>query len=326
MPTDLVTFGDIRDAAIAHVKGDPDDAATVSYFGQQINIRYRTICSRKKWKFLRITNRSLVLPQKYTTGTITVANGSRTVTGTGTNWINDYQNWWIKPQGSDNSYRVITVQGTTDLRIASPLVESTITNGSYTLYQSELALFPDLEDVDDVRIDGKPWVISPVGPSEINILKQRFPAREGAPVKYTIEGKGFYGGVLLQNFVLGYDFLGKGKTKAISFWPHIPDDDYTIQIPYKIKVTALEDDVDEPLIPIEHRQILYYFVLSDWYFRDRQDQTGKYYESLAKDELRELETKYLDTDDILHFKGPDFKKYHHSYLMRHSRYYFDREG
>lgn len=325
MANELNTLADIRNAAINRVKGDAGDDATVNFFNEAINTRYRTICSRKKWKFLRVTNRSLKLPIKYTTGTITISNGSRSVTGTGTAWTSDMRHRWIKPSSTDNSYRVVQVVSATSLIIASPLVESTITNGQYKLYQSELALFPDLEDIDDIRIDGKPWLIEPVGPSEVSRLRQKHADREGAPFKYTIEGQSVYPGVLMQSFVMGYDFLGSGLTKAISLFPHIPDQDYTIHIPYKRKVSVLADS-DEPLIPIEHRHVLLYFAMSDWYMKDRQDQTGKYYEALGKDELREMETKFLDTDDYLEFKAESFNKYSHSYLMRHSQYYFDREG
>ena len=326
MGNELQTFGDIRNAAIARVKGDSADTPTVDFFSESINTRYRTICSRKKWKFLRVTNRSLRLPIRYNTGTIAWTNGQRTITGTGTVWTGDHRHWWIKPNSTNNSYRVITVTSATSVTVDSPIVEATATGQGYQLYQSELALFPDLEDVDDIRIDGRPWLVRPVGPTEINSLRQKYSNREGAPEVYTIEGESVFSGTLLAQFILGYDFLGTGLSRAIHFWPQIPDANYTIHIPYKRRVSTLSLAADIPLIPIEHRHVLLYFALSDWYMKDRQDQTGRYYESLAKDELREMETKYLDTDDVLQFNAPNPNKYHHSYLLRHSEYYFDREG
>jgi len=326
MANELVTFSDIRSSAIARVKGDSTDTPTLNFFNEVINTRYRQICSRKKWKFLRVTNRSLVLHNRYTTGTVTIANGSRNVTGIGTAWTSTHRRWWLKPNSTDNAYRVIQVNSATSITLDSQLVETTITAGQYQLYQSELALFPDVEDVDDIRIDGIPWRIEPRGPSELNILRQKYPSRTGAPRIYTIEGQAFYPGIIMQNFIFGYDFFGEGLSKAIHFWPQIPDEDFNIHLIYKRTVDTLEADADEPLIPIEHRHILLYFALSDWYMKDRQDQTGAYYEGLAKDELRELESKYLDTDDVLEFRGPDFKNYSDSYLLRHSQYYFDRSG
>ena len=324
--TELKTFGNIRDAAIARVKGDAGDTVTVDFFTESINPRYRNICSRKKWKFLRVTNRSIRLPIRYTTGTITITNGSRTITGALTVWTANHRHWWIRPAGTDNSYRVIAVTSATSLTIDSEIVETTAAAITYTLYQSDLALFPDCEDVDDIRIDGTPWQIRPKGPSELNGLRQFYPTKDGRPQFYSIEGQSVWPGTNLGAFILGYDFLGTGLTKGIHFWPQIPDANYTVHIPYKRIVDPLSLTTDEPLIPKDHRHILLWFSLADWYMKDRQDQTGRYYESLAKDELRELETKFLDSDDVLEFQAPDDRQFSPSYLRRHSQYYFDREG
>jgi hypothetical protein len=322
---DLVTFEDLYLAALRRVKGDSADAATLAVMKESISTRYRTICSRKKWKWLRVTDRSLKLNAAYTTGTISIANGSRTVTGLGTAWASTHRNWWLLPEGTDTSYRVIAVGSATSLTIASPLVESAIVAKTYKLYEGEIALFPNCEDIDDLRIDGG-RVIEPRGPAEIGRLRRQYPTRTGAPELYSIEGRSVFSGPILADFVLGYDYLGSGLTKAMTFFPHIPDDDYTIQVAFKQKAPSLIAASDEPLLPIEHRHILLYYSLADWYMKDRQDATGRYYEGLASSELKEMAIKYLDTDDVLTFEIPDMGSASHSYLMRTSQSYFDTEG
>jgi hypothetical protein len=322
---DLATFEDLYLAAIRRAKGDEEDAATLAVMKESISTRYRTICSRKKWKWLRVTDRSLKLNAPYTTGTISIANGSRTVTGVLTAWTSAHRNWWILPTGSNTSYRVVAVGSATSLSLASPLVEDAITDSTYKLYQGEIALFPNCEDVDDIRIDGGKK-IEPRGPAEIGRLRRAYPTLSGPPELYSIEGKALFSGPILADFILGYDFLGSGLTTAMSFFPHIPDDDYTLQIAYKQKAPSLNAATDEPLLPIEHRHILLYYALADWYMKDRQDTTGRYYESLAASELKEMETKYLDTDDVLQMGLPDMGNLSHSYLMRTSQRYFDTEG
>lgn len=322
---DLINFEDIYTAALRRVKGDSNDTETINKIREIINTRYRQICSKKKWRFLRVTNRSLVLPIKYTTGTISITSGSRTVTGVGTTWTQTHRNWWIKPNGVDRSYRVITVLSTTQLIIAAPHTSATITGAGYKLYQSELALFPDLEDIDDVRIEGRTTSIKPVGAAVINQLRQRFHDREGRPDYYTIEGQALFEGPVLGQFILGYDFLGQGNTRAISFFPHIPDQNYTIQIPYKRSVSTLVNATDISLIPIEHRSVLLNYALSDWY-ASNDSQMAAYYQRLGDADLNEMTSRYLDTDDIIRLKPAPTRQYPHSYLLHHSSTYFDTEG
>lgn len=321
---DLITFEDLYTALIVRVKADPEDAETLTKVKEIINTRYRKICSRKKWRFLRQTDRSLTLPKKITTGTVSLTAGSRVVTGTGTNFLGSNRGWFLKPVGQDNAYRVVSVSSTTSLLLASPHTGADITAGAYKLYQAELALFPDLEDIDDVRIDGFVTPIRPTGAGQISMWRQRFPDMEGRPKYYTIEGQATFEGPILSEFVLGYDFLGSGTVRAISFFPSIPDRDYTLHVPYKLKVPTLVSPSEEPLIPINHRQCLLHYALSDWYASNDSQMAG-YYQRLADIDFNDLMSKFLDTDDVLRFTPRETRHYSHNYLMRHSSQYFDTE-
>lgn len=323
---DLQTFDDIIQAILRRVKGDSEDSLTTDKVKEFINTRYRKISSMKKWKWLRVTDRSLRLLKFVSTGTATFTSGSRQVVGVGTPWSGSNRNWWIKPDGVPDAYRVITVLSATQLVMSSPFVGQTLAGAGYKLFQSELALFPNLEDIDDVRIDGKPWRMEPKGPAVINRLRMRYPDFSGTARLYTIDGQALFEGPILQDFVLGYDFLGQGLTKAISLFPHIPDKDYTIQIPYKRTIDPLVNDTDEPLIPIEHRNVLLNLTLADWYSTNREDNTAAYYERLGNEGIKEMEARYLDTDDIIFFRTKTRQRYPHSRLIRHSQVYFDTEG
>lgn len=321
---ELETFKDIYTAIARVVKGDLEDLKTLEKIKELINTTYEQIASNKKWKWRRLINRSLFIRKPYTTGTISILNLDRAVTGVGTNWTADYVGWFIKPAGSDQSYRIVGFDNPTSLTISSQYTAPTLTNSTYTLYQSEVALFPDLDDIDDLRLDDGSPVVRPHGPSVINALRQRFPGMTGRPKIYSIEGTQNFCGPLLKDFVLGYDFLGAGQTKAMSYFPHIPDRDYTIHAPYIVEVPRLERDTDTPLIPREYRYILKFGVLAEWYSGDRQDNTGGYYRALFNAHLKEFQNKYMDTDDVFRLRPYPTQLYPESYLKKHSSSYFDQ--
>lgn len=320
---DLVNFEDIFSAVARQVKGDTADTETLNKIKESINRRYREIASRKKWKWLIENRRALRLRQRYNTGTISLTNGQRIITGVGTTFTATHRRWWIKPTGDNPSYRVIAVPSATSILINTEHTEATLTGAAYTLYQSEVALPPDLEDIDDVRIDGQTYSVEPRGPAFLNMLKQRYSTMTGKPKYYSIDDQMYFSSPPLGQFILGFDFLGEVLTKAMSVFPHIPDQDYTIHLRYKRKITALVANADIPLIPEEHRHVLFDYVMSDWYFANRQDTTGRYYQGLGDKVMEEMEARYLDTDDYLQFKPMKTRSHSDRYLQRHSESYFD---
>ena len=320
---DLVTFEDLYVNSLRRVKGDPEDSESLQKIKEMLNTRYRKICSRKKWKFLRV-DRSFKLPKKYTTGTVTFTSGSRVVNGTGTAWDSSHEGSWLIVNGSMISYRIISVISATQVIVSSENSENTFTLVQYRIYKAEMALWPNLEDIDDIRIDGNPRSCQPTGPAMINQYRQRFPGREGKPRWYTIDGKKKYYGPVLGMFLLGYDFLGSTLQKAISFFPAIQDKDYTIQVYYKLRLTAMVAPTDEPLIPIEHRSVLMFYVLSDWY-ASSDNQMAAYYEKLGDKEFADMMSHYLDTDDCIRFRPRPSMTRANTWLSTHSSNYFDTE-
>ena len=92
-----------------------------------------------------------MLPQVYTTGTMTFVAGSRIVNGVGTAWNSSFIGAWFLPQGSNISYRVVGVFSPTQLMVNTGNSENTFTLQQYYLYHGEMGLFPNLEDIDDKK-------------------------------------------------------------------------------------------------------------------------------------------------------------------------------
>jgi hypothetical protein len=94
----------------------------------------------------------------YTTGTVTVTNDSRTVTGSGTVWdIDDHTRRVFNVNGTNESYTVETVDSSTQVTLDRVYERATAAAQNYTmvgLYQN-INLFPIPDDVYEIELRGQ---------------------------------------------------------------------------------------------------------------------------------------------------------------------------
>lgn len=324
---DLITFGDIQNYIFTMVKGNPDDQETLNKVRSAINVYQRKICAKKRWTFLQETDRSFTLPQAINQGTISLTQFSNKVIGTGTAFTSEMVNWFIQPTNQPTNQRIKSVNvATQTIWLDSAWVGQTTPTSSFWLYIGQYPLWPNTDDILNVRLDGKPWKIKPIGPRRLSSLKQRQPTRQGPPRLYTIEGfTNFYGGIL-GNFILGYDFLGITKTKCVSFWPSIPDKYYTIHLDYKRIIQPLVNIQDIPVIPVEHRIMLALYGMAIWYLSNKDTDSATQHFNMATDEFNSMAAIYVDTNDSMELKPTGVGGRQSSdWLSHHSSQYFDTE-
>lgn len=96
--------------------------------------------------------------EDYSTGTVAVTNGSKTVTGTGTSWVTSFlpaagstinESIWVRlpyPQGDGDWYQVSTIDSATQLTLVQPYQGITTTGAAYTMGQVPL-LLEDFQDL-----------------------------------------------------------------------------------------------------------------------------------------------------------------------------------
>lgn len=96
--------------------------------------------------------------EDYSTGTVTVTNGSQAVTGSGTSWLTPFLpsagstsnlNLWIKfnaPQGDGNWYQLSRIDSATAITLLQPYQGTTSANVTFTIGQMPL-LLEDFQDL-----------------------------------------------------------------------------------------------------------------------------------------------------------------------------------
>src|SRR3990167_1564596 len=238
----------------------------------------------------------LITQPDYTTGTVTITQGSTTLTGASTAWTtanafgvaNARAGGKVKIGSVTDVYEVSTVGGATSITLASRFTGSDVSAGSYTYFEDDYALASDFFRPVDWRVFSTD--------RDINILQQReFYARftrnstTGKPKFATLVDKPFSGNTT--------------RVQRVRFAPS-PDDAYSV--PYRYVTsnlavsstgtpqTQLPADADEPIIPLRYRHILLYHALYHWLLYRKDDTRA----ASAKAEYDQLKSN-IDADSGL---------------------------
>jgi hypothetical protein len=107
--------------------------------------RYQVALDRSEWSFLR-KDVTFVTTPPYTTGTISAAQGSTTVTGSGTDWISSIVGGYLLVPDSQ-PLRIVSVSSSTSLDLEAPWPSVSLTDSPYTIVFPTVSLPSDCRTV-----------------------------------------------------------------------------------------------------------------------------------------------------------------------------------
>jgi hypothetical protein len=210
-----------------------------------LNNRYARVTSSKHWDWLN-GSVDFELFEPYQTGTVSLTQGSESVTGVGTafnvNVIPDN-----KLVVGDYVNLITTVNSATGLTLESAFAGVDQSAASYQIIKSIYRLPGDLEHLKSLSIDryGK---LVPIGIQDMRRKQNADPGLTGVPRYYTELFRRPADGV-----------------RTMEIFP-APDERMNAHLDYNIQIIKLQDDVSSyPLIPDRHRVVLYYGALADMY-------------------------------------------------------------
>ena len=214
----------------------------------------------------------LVTQPEYTTGTLSVDQGSTTLTGSSTLWTtsnafgvaNMRAGGKIVIDGGVEVYEIASVSGDTAAVLTATYIKSDASAVSYSYFEDEYALdsdflrpvsFNSFDINDEVSLIGR------------NDFRNRYPRNKttGKPMVATIVDRAFSGDTT--------------PVRKVKFWKP-PDEAYLFRYPFitnKLAVSSsgtaqvsLSADADEPIVPLGYRHAIFYHALARWY-RDKRD-------------------------------------------------------
>jgi hypothetical protein len=150
---------------------------------QAIQARYATILDAHPWKALD-KQATIQTVGVYATGTVSVTNGSASITGTTTAWTQSQSGLSVRV-GSDSQFYTFTYTGATAGTLDRPYEGTTDATAPYYLFQSVYALPSDLKILLEVNNLRGNFPLRPYTQAELNLL---FPARTdvGEPFIYSM--------------------------------------------------------------------------------------------------------------------------------------------
>lgn len=115
-------------------------------FPRKINDAYKEIARAYDWEHLRRSGELETIPN-YTTGTVSVTNGSFTVNGSGTVWTSAMEGRYFQSQGGTVWYRISKVQSNTQLTLLSPYLDLTASAQTYSIWKRFYYLYSEVHRI-----------------------------------------------------------------------------------------------------------------------------------------------------------------------------------
>lgn len=266
-------FSDLYTGLLNAVRADTGQTATVDQAKRYINIALQDMHIGFGEKFPWAERHATLITQpEYTTGTVTITQGSTTLTGSGTAWntnnvfgvANARAGGKIRINNGTEVYEVSAVGSDTSITLTSRFTQADVAAVSYTYFEDEYSLASDfLRPIDQQQFSDN----IPID------LIDRLQFRR-AYVRNYITGKPVVA------TIVDRDFSGStSPVRKIRF--HKPPD-VAYSIPYNYVTsdfavtssgttsTTLTNDTDEPIVPFRYRHAILFHALYHWY-RDRKD-------------------------------------------------------
>lgn len=126
-----MNLSDLVSRVYACTDRNPNTTAYRSQVVNWLNDAYLRLCAQERWLFMQSKTTFNVYPS-YTTGSVTVVNGSRQVVGAGTSWFSDMDgHYFVGPDGRE--YVIGSVGSTTVLYLTSDYQGTSGANQTYTI-------------------------------------------------------------------------------------------------------------------------------------------------------------------------------------------------
>lgn len=239
------TFSNLYTSILQDFK-EQTSSSMVTLAKRWINEAQEQVIVRKKRDYLNKTYHFQLQGAKNISCSVT--NGSTTVTNTGTVTLpaitTDY--FAFKVDGYEEVYPVASYTAST-VTLASAYTGDTNTAASGTMFQTGIDIGADIRSIHKVYHERNNQIlVMSKGPEDFKDLVQRDPSYTGFAQMWTLQGYS-------EQSVVSAD-----NKRKLFVYPYA-EEDYTLHVDANIFIPNLTDDTDEPVIPLQYRQILYWY-------------------------------------------------------------------
>lgn len=271
--TQPATFSDLYNDLMSRARVDANQSINSQSAKKLINTALFDMHLGNGEKFAWCERNARLLTQApYSTGTVTISQGSASLTGSGTAW-NTVNAFGVKNlraggrivlPGDDTVYEVDSVSSDTTLTLTDAFRGESLSAETYSYFEDEYALASDfLRPLDKARFDAR---------GEIEIMDRREFRR-----RFTVYSAP---GIVVAAAIFDAPFSGStSPRRRVRFFRPPSESRY---IPYAyvtanlavssagVEQTQLVEDSDEPIVPLYARHLIVLKALEHWY-RDKKN-------------------------------------------------------
>jgi hypothetical protein len=282
-------FADIVDSVMEELKFDSSDSTEETRIKRDINMVYLDeVVPFKRWKWL--TGEVLKEHKPYLgVSTVSVTPDSTTITFAVAPSTSK-TGYWFATDTHNEIYKISAhTAGATSATLTSPYTGALNATAAYKVWTDQINLPTDAREVVEVWHQYYKAPVEPRGLQEILRLVAESPKCEGRPAFYYV---GDY-----EDPTSGTDETESDRYRTIKIYPSIYPNSTTLHINYTKEVSPLEDDGDEPAMPLEDRIVLVYGALSRAWARNRNPEEAARNQAMFENKLARMAGRTEDTFD-----------------------------
>lgn len=252
MAQELVTYEDIQDAILEALGIQQTDTIARNKVKRMINQVYLDeVVPFKNWMWLQKTF-PVIHQAAYATGTINVTNGSASaILSTAPTGLN-FTNYKFSVDDSDQIYTVGThTTSSTTLPINVAFQEDSNATATFKIWRDRVDLPTTIRETVDVWHKGLSQPLEGCGSQTFREKEVANPKREGFPLIYNTYD-------YFDPDTSGDDETEDDRYRQTRIYPAITDENVILNFDAIQEATALDEDEDEPLMPIADRIVLFY--------------------------------------------------------------------
>lgn len=237
------TLADIRDSVLTDSK-ESTNSIIVTQVVRWANEAVENWAVAKKRDFFNKTFDIVMEP--YISSTWSVSNGSTsvTLTGTGTIPVSSMNEHKFHASGFDEVYAVSAMNSTT-LTLASAFQGTSNTAVGGVFFQSSVFIDSSIRSIHKVYHEFYNFPIDNMGAQDLRDQIQKDPYRADYAQKWSLYGLD----------------LGTGADQRRLIVYPFPKLAYTLHVDANVYITPMVNDSDEPMVPLQYRQMIYWYCM-----------------------------------------------------------------
>lgn len=260
MAQQLITYSDIISSVLEKLGIQSSDTLASGKIKRTINEVYLDeVVPFKRWTWLQ-KSIQVVHKAAFAPGTASVTEASATVTlSTAPTGLGSFAGYQFSVESSGQVYIVSThTANATTLVLTTAFQEDTDAAATFKVWRDRFDLPINAKEVVEIWHKEQNKPLNPLGPQGFRQLEAQDPKPEGAPTDFNTWD-------FFDPSTTGDDETESDRYRQTRIYPAINNKNLILNVDYIQEVDPLEDNTDEPLMPVGDRIVLFYGALAIGY-------------------------------------------------------------